>query len=94
MRVNETRIRQNQFLFREVNQRIAEITRGQGEQASEFICECGEAGCTSVMDLPLADYEAVRGEREDLFIAAEGHCVEGVDRLVETRAGYDVVTQM
>jgi hypothetical protein len=92
MGVDEVRVRQNQLVFREVNQRIADITRGQHEQESEFLCECGQTSCVSVVDLDLVEYEAVR-ERGDLFIAASGHCVEGVDRLVESRDGYDLVAQ-
>jgi hypothetical protein len=30
----------------------------------------------------------------DFFIVARGHCVEGVDRLVESRDGFDVLVQV
>lgn len=90
--VDEAQIRLTQVVFREVNQRIAEITRSQREPASGFVCECGQPSCNSVIDLPLVEYEAVR--RGEVFIAATGHCVEGVDRLAETRDGYDLVAQV
>jgi hypothetical protein len=92
MGVHESRARQNQLVFREVNQRIADITRGQHEGNSEFLCECGEASCISVIDLSLAEYEEARSQ-QDVFIAAPGHCVEGVDRLVESRDGFDILVQ-
>ena len=91
--MDERQIARNQFLFREVNERIAEITVSQGEAESEFLCECGRTDCTSVVGLSLADYRALR-YGEDLFVAAPGHCVEGVDRLVESRAGFDVLAQV
>jgi hypothetical protein len=91
--VDEPRVRKNQYVFREVNQRIAEITRRHDERSSGFLCECGRPGCGSIVDLGLVEYEATR-EREDLFIVAPGHCVEGVDRLIEARDGYEVIEQL
>jgi hypothetical protein len=93
MRVDDRQIQKNQILFREVNERIAEITASQSEAASEFLCECGEENCTSVIDLSLRDYQALRN-REEFFIVAPGHCVEGVDRLVESRDDFDVLVQV
>jgi hypothetical protein len=91
--VNETQIRNRQHVFREVNDRIAEITVRHAEPASGFICECGEADCTSIIDLSLADYQALRAGG-DFFVAAPGHCVVGIDRLVESRDGFDVLVQL
>jgi hypothetical protein len=88
--VDERRIRNNQLVFREVNQRIADLTRNHEERESGFICECGIASCTSVIELSLGDYEAVR-DGQDFFVVAPGHAVDGVDRLVESRDGFDVV---
>ena len=91
--MDERRIRKNQVVFREVNQRIADISRRHDEPASGFLCECRQAGCTSIIDLSLSDYQALR-DGEDFFIVAPGHCVEGVDRLVESRQGYDLLVQV
>jgi len=91
--VDERQIAKNQLVFREVNERIAEITAGQGEAESEFLCECGRTDCTSVVGLSLTDYQALR-LGGDFFVAAPGHCVEGVDRLVESRGGFDVLVQV
>jgi hypothetical protein len=91
--VDDRQIRKNQLIFREVNERIAEITASQSEAVSEFLCECGRAECTSLIDLTLADYQALR-DGEDHFVVAPGHCVDGVDRLVESRDGFDVLVQV
>jgi hypothetical protein len=93
MGVDDSRTRQNQRVFREVNQRIADITRGQQELESEFLCECGESSCVAVVGLPLEEYEQVRA-RGDFFLAAPGHCVEGIDHLVESRGAYDLLVQI
>jgi hypothetical protein len=91
--VNEPLIATKQIVFREVNERIAEITAEQGESASQFVCECGGPDCVSTLQLSLGDYSGVRASG-DFFIAASGHCVEGVDRLVESRDGYEVLAQL
>jgi hypothetical protein len=91
--VDNARIRNHQTLFREVNSRIVEISEAQQEAASEFICECGRPDCTTLIELALVEYRNVRAEG-DYFVAAEGHCVEGVDRKVESRDGFDILAQI
>jgi hypothetical protein len=83
-------VRKTQLVFREVNQRIAEITATQEEMSSEFLCECGRATCVTVIDLGLSEYKAIR-EDDSHFITARGHWVEGVDRVVEERDGFEIV---
>jgi len=85
--------RTHQLILREVNERIAEITVQQEESRSEFVCECGRMDCNDHVDLDLGAYRAIRASG-DYFIAATGHCVDGVDRLAESRDGFDVLAQL
>jgi hypothetical protein len=64
----------NQVLFREVNERIAELlNRLDGEAGRQsFICECSRTGCTDMIDVPLATYSRVRDD-PTLFLLAAGH---------------------
>lgn len=89
--MTSAQIKTAQRVLREVNEQIAEITLNQEENESDFLCECGRGDCAETIALSLADYEALRS-RADFFIAAPGHCVEGVDRLVDSREG-DVLEQ-
>jgi hypothetical protein len=82
----------NQLILREVNERVADITFQQGESKSEFVCECGRMDCNDHVDLALSEYRGIRNG--EYFIAATGHCVEGVDRLVESRDGLDLLAQL
>ena len=91
--MDKARVRLSQILFRDVNKQIAEITRTQHQLASEFLCECGRPDCATVLKLELTDYEEIRTD-ERLFIAAPDHCVEGIDRKVEERQGYEVLVQI
>jgi hypothetical protein len=92
-RVSREKSRAYQVIFRDVNERIAHISRVQGEMASNFLCECGEDDCASMIKIELAAYDEVR-QNGELFIAAPGHLAEGVDRLVEIRSGFDVLVQV
>jgi hypothetical protein len=85
-------IRKTQIVFREVNQRIAEITATHAETSSEFLCECGRPTCVTVIELALSDYLDIR-EDASFFITSTGHRVDGVDRLGEAREGFEIVTQ-
>jgi len=60
-------------LFREVNARIRELnSRSEMPGSAGFFCECGEAGCTDILDLSVADYDALRS-RGDGFLVKRGH---------------------
>jgi hypothetical protein len=81
------RIVKNEVLFREVNERIEEISDGS---RTEFLCECGDAECTQPMLLSLREYEELRAE-PDRFAVLPGHEELDVEEVVERREGYLVV---
>jgi hypothetical protein len=80
-----------QRVMRDVNERIADISRHQQADESEFLCECGREDCLTTIQVNLSDYEDARGR--NCFILATGHVVPQVDSLVESRPGYDLVVQ-
>jgi hypothetical protein len=82
----------NEALFREVNERIEELT-GQlaiADRTLAIVCECGDAGCTQQLVVGLRLYERVRS-RPDIFIIAPGHELPDVEDIVESGIGYAVV---
>jgi hypothetical protein len=84
-------VRRLQRLFREVNTRVMGINADQEAGQAEFLCECGRKDCIAAITLDLEEFTQVMGE-QDVFIVAPDHGVEGVDRLLESREGYDLVT--
>jgi hypothetical protein len=56
--MNKTTVLRNQLVFREVNNRIADITAQQREGEAEFLCECGRGESSSAIGLDLTAYEA------------------------------------
>jgi len=91
--VTRDQTRTNQLIFREINERVAEITVQHNESRSEFVCECGRMDCTEHVELELGEYQTIRANG-DYFIAATGHCVDGVDRVAKTRDGFDMLIQL
>jgi hypothetical protein len=88
----------NEALFREVNERIAQL----GEKAQawspdgtiQFLCECGEeGGCGQRVRVPLDVYERVRSQ-DDRFIVRPGHETPDIERAVEWTDAYVVVDKV
>lgn len=78
----------NETTFRDVNEGI-EAGRRERDGLVPFVCECGEIGCTEVVELTLDEYEAVRaGSR--CFLVAPGHGAV-FDEVQRTLERYAVV---
>jgi hypothetical protein len=84
----------NESLFREVNERIAELNQTfQIEGRSEFLCECSQEECKEPVAISIEEYEAVRRSPTRFFVLP-GHEDEGVERVVERSERYIVVEKI
>jgi hypothetical protein len=79
-----------QAFYRDVNERIAAISRSLGTPALEILCECGAPACTERVRLDAAAYEAIRAEARH-FAVLDGHQDHAVEDVVRTADGYLVV---
>jgi len=93
-----TRQARNEALFREVNERIAQL--GSSAQAwspdgtVEFLCECGvEGGCGQRVRVPIQTYERVR-QQDDRFVVRPGHETPELERAVDWTDDYVVVDKV
>jgi hypothetical protein len=69
------------------------IERGEDDAKSAvFVCECGHLGCTSTVELEIADYEEVR-TNFDRFLVIPGHEILEVDQVVERHPEHLVVVK-
>jgi hypothetical protein len=69
------------------------IERGEeGGTTAVFVCECGHIGCSSTVELQIADYEEVRSNF-DRFFVIPGHEIVAVDHVVERHSDYLVVVK-
>jgi hypothetical protein len=89
---------QNEALFREVNERIAQL--GQSAEAwspggmVEFYCECGaDGGCGERIRMPLEAYERARAQ-DDRFAVKPGHETPELERAVEWTDDYVIVDKI
>ena len=87
MSPRENRLARNEVLFREVNERIAELASGDG---FHIVCECANTGCEEKLLVPIDEYERVR-QHERWFMIVPGHTVADVEDVVERHGSYDVV---
>jgi hypothetical protein len=91
----EERLAQNEALFREVNERVAEVathfieveTKGE---AVEFTCECGRRDCAEPIAMTVAEYQAIRAESTRFAVLPE-HELPEVETVVERHPTYVVV---
>jgi hypothetical protein len=90
----EERLGANEALFREVNERVAEVAEqflpGETPTAVNFSCECGDGACTEQIAMTVTEYEAVRAKATQ-FAVVPGHEVPDIERVVLRHAGYFVV---
>ena len=81
----------NESLFREVNERIAEVNQTfHVEGRSEFLCECSREECKEPISISIDEYETVRRAPTRFFVIP-GHEDESVERVIERSDRYVVV---
>ena len=94
MGAREERLAANETLFRDVNERVADVAEEFVEVEStdpvEFTCECGRATCTKQIALTLVEYEALRTVSTH-FAVVPGHEQPEIERVVERHPNYLVV---
>jgi hypothetical protein len=95
MGAREERLAGNEALFREVNERVADVAEHfiQVETHSdpvEFNCECGSADCTQQMAMTVHEYEAVRAA-PTRFAVVPGHQVPEIERVIDRYPNYLIV---
>lgn len=84
MNGNEAAIARAEALFRDVNERIAEVAERFDSDEAAFVCECSDQACTERIDASLDEYELVRSDGTH-FLVRPGHEDTRVERLVERR---------
>lgn len=80
-----------QVLFREVNERIAELTGDWNETGvSLFVCECSNPDCAEAVEIRPDEYEHARSDGAR-FVVAAGHQQAEVEQVVEDHDRFLVV---
>lgn len=83
-------IARNEALFREVNERVQEVSEDRATLTTDFVCECGKAACTDTIPLRDEEYEHVRSDPL-LFAIVPGHEILDVEEIVAENQRFYVV---
>ncbi|HKO74385.1 MAG TPA: hypothetical protein VJU01_03650 [Gaiellaceae bacterium] len=84
----------NESLFREVNERIAEVNQTfHVEGRSEFLCECSREECKEPVSISIDEYEGIRRESTRFFVLP-GHEDLSVERVIERTERYIVIEKI
>lgn len=93
---HERALARNEALFREVNERIAEITEANDAANGDpiaFVCECSSLDCGGNVRLTLDEYVALR-ESPRVFAVVPGHERLEVERVVGEGRDYLLVEKL
>src|SRR3954465_11321337 len=88
--VQRVRAAKNQSLFREVNERIEDLSRSG--QLATFVCECCNDTCEESLPMTVDEYEHIRSKSNSFFVLP-GHDVPEVEEIIETGDRYLVVAK-
>ena len=91
MPAREERLARNEAFFRELNERLEELTP---ESASELVvlCECANQDCAQRLTLGKEEYEEIRAH-DTFFVVAHGHADLGIEEVVQRTSRFEVVAK-
>jgi hypothetical protein len=91
----DERLAGNEALFREVNERVAEVATHFIEvetqtEPVDFTCECGRAECAQPITMTMSEYEAIRATPTHFAVVPE-HEQPEIEIVIERHPTYFVV---
>ena len=86
----QERIIENEKLFREVNERVADLQGNFSDPDPDWVCECGDETCFERVAVPIEDYQQIRSHG-DWFVIKLGHEKADIERIVRQDDGFVVV---
>jgi hypothetical protein len=88
-RVSKDRFARNEAIFREVNERVADVKDSEARM-TDFLCECGNLDCVEELSLTDAEYMKIRSNSAT-FAVVPGHALEDVETVVEETDRFQIV---
>jgi hypothetical protein len=85
------RAARNEALFREVNERIEDLSTSYS--FTTFVCECRSEDCVEPVSISIVEYERVRGNPSH-FLVLPGHVTPEAENVIEHHDGYAVVEKI
>ena len=89
--VRRERAAKNQSLFREVNERIGELSGSA--TLPTFVCECTAETCDQRLPLTREEYERIRSDSNSFFVVP-GHEIAEIEEVIHVTERYVVVAKL
>jgi hypothetical protein len=88
----ERRVGENEALYREVNERVRDLSDqfGLTDETIQFVCECGRLECNEPIHLTGAEYARIRADGAT-FAIKPGHEFPDTEDVTERRDSYWIV---
>jgi hypothetical protein len=93
MSVSLERLARNGALFRQVNERLLELSEGFQNGSMQFVCECSNEDCTATITMNHDEYESVR-TRSTFFVVASGHEMLEIEKIIDRRDSWTIVQKV
>jgi hypothetical protein len=92
--IRRERAARNEALFREVNERIEELSsRFLDDEPRRFLCECHDPDCRGVISIPHQEYVQIRRDPTE-FVVVPGHEDAQVEQIVDATDRWVVVRKV
>jgi hypothetical protein len=88
-RASRDRFARNEAIFREVNERVADVTDSEARMTN-FLCECGNLDCVGEISLTDTEYMKLRSN-SSTFAVVPGHAIEDVENVIEVTDRFHIV---
>lgn len=88
-RASKDRFARNEAIFREVNERVADVTDSEARMTN-FLCECGNLDCVQEVSLTDAEYRKLRSNAAT-FAVVPGHALGDVETIIEKTNRFHIV---
>ena len=92
MTLSDERLAKNEAHFRNMNERLNDLTTSQAS-TTEYFCECSAASCVETLELTREEYEHARS-LPTLFVVVPGHQRADVERVVDENARFMLVEKV
>jgi hypothetical protein len=79
-------------LFRAVNERIRELATDNPDASYDFVCECLDEGCFSMVMLTAGEFDSVI-DVPDTYVICPGHEDRDVDEVIGRSDRYTLVSR-
>jgi hypothetical protein len=90
------RLARNEALFRQVNERVRDVSQAFATldpTPVDFVCECGRQDCAEPIALRLHEYEAVRAAPTQFFVL-RNHVIAEIEQVVADHGSYVIVKKL